>query len=136
MSETDSRQTSPYVQVGQYCWESHALEAKLALESQGIEVIIENRGIIDANPLLANATGGIKIKVRKEDEEKAREILKKAFKENMEERGKRCPKCGSENIVEKRLNPLILLLSVVTLGLYFLAFYWPYRCRKCGYCWR
>lgn len=132
----DLKETSPHVQVDQYCWESHALEAKLALESEGIEVIMENRGILDSNPLLANATGGIKIKVRKEDEKRAREILRQKLIKNVDERGKRCPKCGSENIVEKRLSPLILLLSVITLGLYFLAFYWPYRCRDCGYCWR
>lgn len=46
------------------------------LESHGISVSPDSESTVSANPLYANAIGGIRIKVRHADAERAQELLK------------------------------------------------------------
>jgi hypothetical protein len=57
---------------------SHPFEAHLAkgkLESEGIEAYIADENIVGINWLYSNLVGGVKLKVREIDREKALEIL-------------------------------------------------------------
>lgn len=58
----------------QYSSEAVIYQGKL--ESYGIEVFMRDMNIVDTNPLYSNAFGGIKLFVRTEDFERAKEILK------------------------------------------------------------
>jgi len=49
---------------------------KVSLENNGIQCFIKDEHTIQANPLLANAIGGVKLQVLEEDVEKASELLK------------------------------------------------------------
>jgi hypothetical protein len=57
---------------------SHPFEAHLAkgkLESEGIEAFIADENIVGINWLYSNLVGGVKLKVREEDKERALKIL-------------------------------------------------------------
>jgi hypothetical protein len=48
------------------------------LESEGIECVVQDELTVQAYPLYSNAVGGIKLKVKAADYERATEILKEA----------------------------------------------------------
>ncbi len=122
--------------IASYFWINDAEMARIELEAMGIEAEIEDSEIAAANPFLSNATGGIKLKVKKKDIVAASEILRNIEKENKENYRASCPKCESTEITEKRMPAWGLLLSVITLGFFFVAAYRPYHCNSCGFRWR
>lgn len=88
--------------------------ANTLLEAQLIQAQLENEGVysealdihtISVHPLLMNAIGGIRIIVRKEDAEKAHELIE-GFKESplVDNDGEpiRCPLCGSDDFWERK----------------------------------
>jgi len=57
---------------------SHPFEAHLAkgkLESEGIEAFIADENIVGINWLYSNLVGGVKLKVREEDRDRALKLL-------------------------------------------------------------
>ena len=56
-------------------WLHDALFVKSLLESEGIDVLIPDEHTVGVHSLLANAIGGIRVLVRKTDQERAAEIL-------------------------------------------------------------
>ncbi len=50
------------------------------LEAEGITCCLENENIVTANPLYSNAVGGVQIRVKKEDEERALAIIAETTK--------------------------------------------------------
>lgn len=56
-----------------YPYEANLLKGRL--EAEGITCFIENENIITANPFYSNAVGGVQIKVKQEDEERALAII-------------------------------------------------------------
>lgn len=46
------------------------------IESEGIETFLQDEFLIQVDPLYSNAVGGIKLQVRRNDSEKALELLK------------------------------------------------------------
>lgn len=122
--------------IASYFWINDAELARIELESQGVEAKIEDSEIAAANPFLSNAAGGIKLKVRKDDILKASQILKDIEDGKKDKYHVSCPQCESTDITEKRFPAWGLLLSVVTLGFFFVAAYRPYHCNSCGYKWR
>lgn len=119
-----------------YFWITDAQMAHILLSSEAIDSVIQDSGIVEANPFLANATGGIKLCVRRSDLERAQQLLELAAQKNSEQWVATCPNCESTDITENRLNPVIIILSILTLGFFFVAFYRPHRCTSCGYRWR
>jgi hypothetical protein len=88
---------------------SNIIEAGLLrnqIEEEGIEVFLTDDNIVGTYGLLANAVGGIKIKVNSEDAEDALAILEEARAANAsvdenknEDTGwGECPKCHSKNV--------------------------------------
>lgn len=64
-----------WVQLAAYAYAHEAHMDKGLLEAEGIKCIIFDEGIVQANPLLSNAVGGIKLLVHNTEVERAREIL-------------------------------------------------------------
>jgi RimJ/RimL family protein N-acetyltransferase len=52
--------------------------ARLRLEQHGVETFLADENVVDANPLLVVATGGVKVRVRATDVDRAKEILASA----------------------------------------------------------
>ena len=55
------------------------------LESEGIDCVVQDEMTVQANPLYSNALGGIKLKVKTADFERATEILREAHYETDDE---------------------------------------------------
>lgn len=120
------------VMVGAFFWIHEAETAKVQLATAGIESYIENGGITGADPLLANAAGGIQLFVSPEDASQAYQILNPPE----EEIKRQCPKCESEDIHYHKVTIWMLLLCITILGFWFIAVYKPYQCNSCQYKWR
>ncbi len=74
LSKPSSRDTELVV-VGAYPFESIAQQAKLLLESNGIETVLSNEIMAQIDIIFVFADGGVKVLVRGEDAQRAKEIL-------------------------------------------------------------
>ena len=68
-------ENAKFCQIANYQYSSEAYLFKGKLESEGIEVFLQNENTINTDPLLSNALGGVKLFVQSEDVLKARHIL-------------------------------------------------------------
>ena len=121
--------------VATFNWINDAEMAKMLLEAESIQAEIFDSGITSANPLLANAVGGIKLKVNTYDANRAIDILKTAENENKTTYKPWCPNCDSENVEKKEIGKFLKVISVLTLGIVSLVFVKSFYCKDCGYKW-
>src|SRR6056297_1416313 len=94
--------------------EADALCARL--EANGIKTFMPDEGAVMANPLYANAIGGIRIQIDEHDLPHAREILKDrlpAVSEGMFE----CPECGSDSVRYENVSKRFAFLSLLLIGI-------------------
>jgi Putative prokaryotic signal transducing protein len=118
-----------------------ALLAKGALESAGIETFLADDNMVRMDWFISNFIGGIKVKVKPEDLEAAREILDQPIPEGFEVEGvgdyqqPHCPKCGSLDVTFQQLNQPVAYGSAylrVPLPIHYKA----WRCRSCEHEWK
>ncbi|HKC59812.1 MAG TPA: DUF2007 domain-containing protein [Myxococcales bacterium] len=64
--------------VATFALPTEAEMARGLLESNGIQALLRDEGLVGVHPLLSNAVGGVKVVVPAEDAERAREILNDA----------------------------------------------------------
>lgn len=104
------------------------------LRDGGIQCYLKDEFTVTVDPLLANAVGGIKLVVSKDDEQEVLSLLHH-FDENYR-RSAVCPKCGSNNIelVPKR-NATNMIAAILSWLFYSYAVSTEnvYRCETCGY---
>ena len=93
MSET-------FVTVARFQYSSEAQIVKGRLEADGIEVFLRDNITIDTDPLVSNAIGGVKLKVRAEDEKEAKKILRSIKVYAVDDDGNpiRCPNCNKQEV--------------------------------------
>ncbi|MDY6863730.1 MAG: DUF2007 domain-containing protein [Thermodesulfobacteriota bacterium] len=127
---------------------SQAIEAhlsKIRLESEGIECFIADEHVVAINWFLSNAVGGVKLKVKELDAERAAEILRQEpvatdFKETKVNEGyydePQCPFCSSLNIYYEKFSRRLVFISILFLGFPFPFLKRQWRCRECGYKWK
>ncbi|HUM05355.1 MAG TPA: hypothetical protein VLT90_07830 [Terriglobales bacterium] len=90
-----------------------ALLAKASLNSAGIEAYLVDDNMVRLDWFWSNLLGGIKLKVRPEDEQAATEILSQPIPERLEIEGigeydqPRCPRCQSLDVSYRELNKLV-----------------------------
>lgn len=118
-----------------------ALLAKGALESAGIESFLADDNMVRMDWFISNLIGGIKIKVKPEDLEAAREILDQPIPEGFDVEGvgdyqqPRCPKCESLDVTFQQLNDPVAYGSLfirLPIPVHFKA----WRCRVCKHEWK
>ena len=63
------------VTVAVFTWAHEMAVVRARLEWEGIDCFAKDENIVAAHPLYSNLVGGIKLQVRAEDVERAREIL-------------------------------------------------------------
>ena len=118
--------------------ESHILQS--ALESAGIETILDGEYTVANDPILSTSIGGIRLKVRDDQLELARPIVEdylRSEREAREQREKTCPACSGCNGVPVTRPVWFAILALLTLGVFVLLFPWDrYRCPDCGHRWR
>ncbi len=129
------REENQLIEVASYHWINDAEFARMALEQHSIKCELFNKNITGVDPMLANAVGGIKIKVRLIDAEKATEILKNSAKENDINYKPWCPNCDSENVIKTELNTFLRILSLFTFGYGAVLFIQSFTCKECNHKW-
>ncbi|MGS2763415.1 putative signal transducing protein [Sinomicrobium sp. M5D2P9] len=89
-----------FITVATFQYSSEALVIKGRLEAEGVEVVMADHHTIDVDPLISNAIGGVKLKVRGEDRDKALRILKMIRKYSLDDEGNtiQCPNCNSDKV--------------------------------------
>ncbi|EZH74916.1 hypothetical protein ATO12_09290 [Aquimarina atlantica] len=121
--------------VAVFQYSAEALIIKGRIESEGIQVFTMDMHTIDTDPLVSNAIGGVKLRVKAEDEQKALQIIESIQKYAIDDQGESicCPKCNGEKIV---LDSTIDSFKNLVL---FLLFLLPinkktkYRCEDCNH---
>jgi hypothetical protein len=105
------------------------------LEANGIRSFVPDQGAVSANPLYANAIGGIRVQVADADEPLAQEILRNERPGSL--RGMfTCPKCESDSVKYERVSRRLAFLSLLLIGIPLL---WAKRqctCTQCGHKWK
>jgi hypothetical protein len=122
--------------IASYQWINEAQMARIHLECHGVVAEVVDSEIAAANPLYANAVGGIKLTVPAQDAPEAEKILKEYEKQNAENHKAWCPECESENVKTIEVHRVLKFLSVMTFGLAALVMAKSFRCGDCGYKWR
>jgi len=86
--------------IARFQYSSEAQIVKGRLESEGIEVFLQDHLTIDTDPLVSNAIGGVKLKVLTQDVLKANHILNSINQYSIDDDGKRilCSECNSDKI--------------------------------------
>ena len=125
--------------VDTYQYSSEALIFKGKLESEGIEVFMRDNATIDANPLYSNAVGGIKLYVKNEDAEMAKQILSQISEYSLDDNNQliKCPNCGAEQIeMMTSIKDIKSLISFIFSVLIFLIPFHTkhkYKCNNCKF---
>lgn len=104
------------------------------LRSGGIECFLKDEFTVTVDPILSNAVGGIKLIVRKENEEEVKKILYD-FDEAYRQAAV-CPRCGSKSIelVPKQTTANIVTALLTWLfGSYAISAKNVYQCSSCKY---
>ena len=93
-------ENAKFCQIANYQYSSEAYLFKGKLESEGIEVFLQNENTINTDPLLSNALGGVKLFVNSENTIKAKEILNSIPEYSVDDKGELllCPSCGYQKI--------------------------------------
>lgn len=128
-----------FTKIGSYLYSSEAIIIKGRLEAEGIEVFMADNFTIDTDPLISNAIGGVKLFVKTEQFEKAREIIDQISKYSIDDEGNaiECPKCKEHQVevYSTVKDTKSLLAFLFGFGLFAtLPFYtkYKYRCNNCG----
>ena len=128
------------IQVASFVYVIEAESAALLLRINNIEVEIRDAEVVNSNPLLSNAVGGVKLIVDRKDAEKALNILDEDSKKRNEETGKYCYNCESTNVTKlsKKITWKTIVICIATLGLKVPLVYKgfkEYQCNNCGHKW-
>ena len=124
--------------------EAHIVRGRL--QAEGIETWVAHEHHIWANWFLSTALGGVKLQVRPEDAQQAREVLRQEqdgdyetlVAENANESDEprpACPVCGSEDITPVRRSGRISLVIVWLSSLPLPYSSVTMACRGCGHTW-
>jgi len=104
------------------------------LRAAGVECYLKDEYIVTIDPFLSNAVGGIKLMVRKSEEQRVRKLL---WQMNTESDKKLlCPQCGSHKfiLVPKRTTEnLIAAITTWLFSAYAVSAENVYQCSDCGY---
>ncbi|MDI1254969.1 MAG: DUF2007 domain-containing protein [Flavobacterium sp.] len=132
-------ENTTFKKIGSFQYSSEAVIVKGKLESSGIEVFMRDQYTIDTDPILSNALGGVKLFVKKDDFDKALEILSEISKNALDDNGKPivCPKCGHEKVdlFTSVRNIGTLITAIFSLLIAALPFYadYKYKCDNCKF---
>ncbi|KAA5546532.1 putative signal transducing protein [Adhaeribacter rhizoryzae] len=122
-----------------------AIEAHIyrnRLEAEGIPSVIADENIISNQPWHSIAYGGVKLRVRAQDQEKASALINEirhglitATDESEDYEALTCPVCNSHNLKQKQITGIWPLIKSI-LFLYPMRTRIKLTCLNCGYRWR
>jgi hypothetical protein len=122
-------------------WEAQLARARL--EAEGIETLVADEHLVRMDWFISRAIGGIKLKVRQEDAERAAEALRPSdpipeidLVTEAEAHCPRCPSCNSDNLTHERWSRLAFFGSCLLFGFPLPVPRNRWSCRRCGEVWR
>lgn len=126
-----------FVTLSRYQYSSEAQIIKGKLQSEGIRVFLVDQVLIDTDPLVSQAIGGIKLDVRQEDAARASAILEEIESYSIDDAGNNliCPNCKSDKVkvythIRDMRSFLAFLFSFLTFTLPIHTSY-DYHCENC-----
>ena len=127
------------IEIANYQFSSEAYLFKGKLESEGIEVFLQNENTINTDPLLSNALGGVKLFVNSEDVLQSRQILDAIPEYSLDDKGEllSCPNCGSQKItmvttIKDIKSFLAFIYGLLTLSMPLFSKQ-KYKCENCNF---
>ncbi|WP_353168238.1 DUF2007 domain-containing protein [Flavobacterium sp.] len=127
------------IEIANYQYSSEAYLFKGKLESEGIEVFLQNENTINTDPILSNALGGVKIFVYSEDVLKARHILDAIPEYSLDDKGEllSCPNCGSQKMnmtttIKDFKSFFAFIYGLLTLSMPLFSKQ-KYKCESCNF---
>jgi hypothetical protein len=127
------------IEIANYQYSSEAYLFKGKLESEGIEVFLQNENTINTDPLLSNALGGVKLFVNSEDVLQSRQILDSIPEYSVDDKGEllSCPNCGSQKIIMTTTikdikSFLAFIYGLLTLSMPLFSKQ-KYKCESCNF---
>lgn len=130
---------SKFKQIANYQYSSEAYLFKGKLESEGVEVFMQNENTINTDPLLSNAVGGVKLFVNSDDVMKAKQILASIPEYSVDDKGNllACPNCSSQKIkmfttIKDLKSFFAFIYGLVTLSMPFYTKH-KYKCENCNF---
>lgn len=128
-----------FTQIANYQFSSEAYLIKGKLESEGVEVFLQNENTINTDPLLSNAVGGVKLFVNTDDVIKAKQILSSIQEYSLDDNGEllKCPNCGMQKIVmfttiKDVKSFFAFIYGLLTLSMPFYSKH-KYKCQNCNF---
>ena len=118
--------TEKFVLLVSFNFPSEMFVLKTKLESDGIDCFVSDENTVSANPFLANAIGGVKLKVKTEDAERAIKVMNAFYKNETDgneeisyEENLNADQAGEalKNNNESKVNWLIILLILIAISL-------------------
>lgn len=127
------------IQIANYQYASEAYLFKAKLQSEGIEVFLQNENTVNAEPAWSNAIGGVKLFVYSDDVMKAKQVLNSVLKYSLNDDGTvlKCPECGGEKIemfttIKDVKSFFAFVYAVITFSLPFYTKH-KYKCENCNF---
>lgn len=127
------------IEIANYQFSSEAYLFKGKLESEGIEVFLQNENTINTDPLLSTALGGVKLFVNSEDVLQSRQILDAIPEYSLNDKGEllTCPNCGSQKIymtttIKEIKSFLAFIYGLLTLSMPLFSKQ-KYKCENCNF---
>lgn len=132
-----TKRSDTFVTVAVFQYSSEAQIVKGRLEADGIEVFLSDNLTIETDPLVSNAIGGVKLKVKTEYKNKAIDILESISKYSVDDEGNQllCPNCASEEVnyftnIKDFKSLLFFLIGILFAVLPFYTNH-EYQCDNC-----
>ena len=123
--------TSPII-VAVYHNPIEAYVARAKLESEDIDVVLLDEGMVSLDPLLSNALGGVKVAVPRSQASRARDLLVRP--NEIEAEPVLCPECDSAEIDTKRAR--LAWWAILFMGFPIGRSSSTNTCEACGHSWR
>ncbi|MEY4835828.1 MAG: hypothetical protein RI980_1943 [Bacteroidota bacterium] len=127
------------IEIANYQFSSEAYLFKGKLESEGIDVFLQNENTINTDPLLSTALGGVKLFVNSEDVLQSRQILEAIPEYSLDDKGEllTCPNCGSQKIfmtttIKDIKSFLAFIYGLITLSMPLFSKQ-KYKCENCNF---
>lgn len=113
--------------------------ARVRLDAEGIDSWLVDENTASVYPFYTQAIGGVKLAVREDDACAAVGVIQgldASEQERHQQNLHQCPMCGSKKVGENAMRfGWLLLLTLLTFGLYLTLFYKRRKCGDCGSAW-
>ncbi len=130
---------SKFYKIANYQYSSEAYLFKAKLESEGIEVFLQNENTVNTEPAWSNAIGGVKLFVFADDVMKAKQILEAIPEYSFDDNGELlvCPNCGSDKTkmfttIKDLKSFFAFIYGLITLSMPFYSKH-KHKCESCNF---